>query len=343
MNRRSAGPGFTLIELLVVIAIIAILIGLLLPAVQKVREASQRTKCQNNLKQMGLALHNFHDNHLNFPPGIGAVDDGEVQKPGQTQSQNPTKPSPPPTGLRIASFQIHLLPELEQRKLYEVMPQTNMALYNMPPADTIWNNTEVPWFICPSEPRTKFDFGFTGGAERKLTCYVGVAGSTVYVGSYGGPIKGDGVLYWRSKVKILDITDGTSNTLVVGERPPSPDFLWGWWYTTTTPPPSMEPWDYDPLCGTENTTHSPYSTSDAPGGGSCPIPSKYRPPGPPGTNSLGSPSNACDLNHFWSNHLNGAYFLLGDGAVRFIPYSAQPIMRALGTRAGGETVDLTQF
>src|SRR5215213_7575564 len=134
---RPRNPAFTLIELLVVIAIIAILIGLLLPAVQKVREAAARTKCTNNLKQMGLALHNYHDQYENFPPGIGAINDGFVQKPNTTQSQVATKP----VGLRIASFQTHLLPHLEQQGLYERMPRTGVPNGSM--GGTVWNNTDV--------------------------------------------------------------------------------------------------------------------------------------------------------------------------------------------------------
>jgi prepilin-type N-terminal cleavage/methylation domain-containing protein len=346
--------GFTLIELLVVIAIIAVLIGLLLPAVQKVREAAARTKCSNNLKQIALALHAFHDGRHVMPPGIGAIDDAIVQRANQPWYLIRTIPFKPPYGLRVASFLTHILPYLEQQALYDHMPQTNQADTGLTAAqsDAILAGAAFNGYTCPSEPRTSFEFNF-GSSTRTLTCYAGVAGSSVYAAAGYGIIKGDGVLFWRSKVSISDIVDGTSNTLMVGERPPSPNFLWGWWHTSTDPFTGTGPsptsgyygqlWDYDALCGTENETQSPYSSYDVPPYGSCPLPSRYRPPGPPGLNNLGSPSNACDLNHFWSNHNNGAFFAFADGSVRFIPYSAVSIMKALGSRNGGEVTDPNQY
>jgi len=358
MCRHRDRRGFTLIELLVVIAIIAILIGLLLPAVQKVREAAARTKCQNNLKQIGLALHQFHDNRRVFPPGIGAADDMVVQQAKQLQTIVPTKPYPAPNGLRVASWQTWILPFLEQKPLFDKMPQTNQAVTGLTAAesDAVLKGMAFQGYLCPSEPRSDFDYLFNGNNTRTMTCYVGVAGSSVY-SLYSPPspslIMGDGILFWRSAVTITDITDGASNTLMVGERPPSPDFLWGWWHTSTEPfqDPNFynQLWDYDALCGTQNFTQSPYSSAGASPDFNCPLPSKYRPPGPPGLSdprspsSAGSPANNCDLNHFWSNHVGGAYFSFGDGSVRFIPYNAVGVMRALGTRNGGETVDLSPY
>jgi prepilin-type N-terminal cleavage/methylation domain-containing protein/prepilin-type processing-associated H-X9-DG protein len=196
-HRRRA---FTLIELLVVIAIIAILIGLLLPAVQKVREAAARIKCANNLKQIGLALHNYEGTYAHFPPGGTST----VDK---------------------MSFHALILPYMEQGPLYIRFDRTQAydSAVNKPLA-----LTKVPPYLCPSAftDLTLLSDEYVGTAQPYTTHYYGVMGpkgknpdGTTYrvePGNHGGFGK-QGILYKDSRTTFSDIGDGTANTFLVGE------------------------------------------------------------------------------------------------------------------------------
>ena len=188
-------PGFTLVELLVVIAIIAVLIGLLLPAVQQVRAAAARTQCLNNLKQLGLAAHAYHAATGKFPPGRG---------------------SPAP---RIFSAQAYLLPYLEQGNLDAALDYTAPpATYTAP--GVVYDGTRnypaactrVAAFVCPADPASGRVPGVTYGG----TNYAGNAGGGA---SWGLLTASDGVFAVGPGVRIADITDGTSTTALFSERP----------------------------------------------------------------------------------------------------------------------------
>jgi prepilin-type N-terminal cleavage/methylation domain-containing protein/prepilin-type processing-associated H-X9-DG protein len=207
-GRRGRRRAFTLVELLVVIAIIGILIALLLPAVQAAREAARRAQCSNHLKQLGLALHNYHDTHRAFPPG-GMTDNG-------------------------LSWIVMILPFIEQKPLYD---QFNFDAGDYHEAGKLEVSlTRIDTLLCPSCPIERSNLGGTlekwphdsSGEDTYTTHYVGVMGplgTNPQTGRpYGydpvpthGGYATDGVLHKNSKVKFRDISDGTSNTFALGE------------------------------------------------------------------------------------------------------------------------------
>jgi prepilin-type N-terminal cleavage/methylation domain-containing protein/prepilin-type processing-associated H-X9-DG protein len=215
VRRNSARPGFTLIELLVVIAIIAILIGLLLPAVQKVREAAARTQCQNNLKQIGLASHNFHDVYQFLVPAW--IGDNSKDPDGW------------------ATWGVLLLPYLEQDNVYKLWDLRYLASKQVPAA----YQQQLKVYHCPSRPEFVLSIGDFATPGGGLTDYAACFGpdalfdkSTGAIiptnGPYGTDAAGNPILLsWRGQLNLLSITDGTSNTLLFGEKHVRPNSLRG--------------------------------------------------------------------------------------------------------------------
>jgi len=314
-SRRSRRGGFTLIELLVVIAIIAILIGLLLPAVQKVRDAAARIKCANNMKQMGLALHSYHDANQGLPKGV-------------VKSSDPYHP--------YWSWMAQMMPYYEQDNLYrqadtwahgtssayQYWPWGGFWLSPMTPANPALG-TMVKTLICPADGRQDAILpGSQAGVLGNVafTGYVGVASSAEVNEGYNGG-QSNGILYWNSVVRLTDISDGTSNTMMVGERPPSSDLFYGWWFAGAGWDGSGEG---DVVLGARSVAYAASLGCSATFVGLQP----------------GKPSNSCDQAHFWSMHSGGANFLMGDGSVKFTTYSANTVLPQASSRNGGEVFTL---
>jgi prepilin-type N-terminal cleavage/methylation domain-containing protein/prepilin-type processing-associated H-X9-DG protein len=321
--------GFTLIELLIVIAIIAVLIGLLLPAVQKIRDAAGRIKCANNLKQMGLALHNYHDTEGSFPPALRS---NEI--PPTYRSFNASVHVP---GWHYYwSWMARLMPYYEQDNLYhvadawarsgDVNTQRNWIPFNgRNPAQA----TVLQVWICPADSRT-LQAATAQGQLVAFTGYLGVSGLR------GDPSGGDrsGVLSANQVVRLSEITDGTSNTLLVGERPPTSDLLFGWWFAGGGIDSSGSG---DVVLGARDTRLETLLVSSR-----DPLLAPYKQCQGKMKVGLhpGQITNPCDQAHFWSLHAGGANFLMADGSVRFLSYQADDILPALATRNGGEVVAL---
>ncbi|ADG66688.1 protein of unknown function DUF1559 [Planctopirus limnophila DSM 3776] len=317
MKMGSRKSGFTLIELLVVIAIIAILIALLLPAVQQAREAARRTQCRNNLKQLGLALHNYHDNALVFPPGhIGF--------------NNATTPS-----FQGFAWSTMILPFVDQAPLYNVLANrfSSSVPYSTAVTPVVPTAAEVaavattfPAMRCPSDVGSNLVNATAISGTAASATYANAVGRSNYPGVTGVWLNGTtwdgletaqanwtvanfrGIFAENSRVGIRDMTDGTSNSIVVGERC-SPA-------TETAGTNGMASWVSCFDRGTQAGRSSAYGdaaqrinvnvasgTVVSTAGATVAITAN----GPRGQNSA-----------FSSLHTGGAHFLLGDGTVKFI-------------------------
>jgi prepilin-type N-terminal cleavage/methylation domain-containing protein/prepilin-type processing-associated H-X9-DG protein len=293
-SERPMRRAFTLIEIIVVIAIIGVLLGLLLPAVQRVREMATITQCQNNLRNLGLSCIQFHDTYNCFPRN--------TVRPWGTTAVN-GEPAGNMSVWRAGTFESWL------RQILPYFDDPNRRVQD-----------SVILFVCPADPRGP-DYNVPGYG---FTWYVGVYSNPAYQNN--GIIIDDSVIRARTTIAVRNVTDGMSNTIMIAERPPPADGLWGWW---------------DSACCIEDTISA--VTGDRhwySGGinGNCPDPAYYK---------FDDILDNCSFNAIGSCHARGGNFCMGDGSVRSVTYDAgnqmvgtQTLLEALASRAGDEAVNV---
>jgi prepilin-type N-terminal cleavage/methylation domain-containing protein/prepilin-type processing-associated H-X9-DG protein len=317
MRLRSA---FTLIELLVVIAIIAILIGLLLPAVQKVREAAARIQCENNLKQLGLAMHGYHDANHAFPSGY-------------LNQTSPRYPNVPGFLFRWSAL-AQITPYVEQSNLHDSLDLT-IPLYSDVAGDVFPVNQfgvaqKVPIFLCPSDRATAADAGF--GPTNYVACLGSGAGGGTRTAS-------DGVFYNNSQTRMGDVADGLSNTALMSEQvlgPGGPPIASAAQVDVRLHYASLrlhQPVS-DAACQAASLWMTDRGARWADGEVQYGLYDHHYPPNAPQWDCVA-------IEYSWkparSRHAGGVNLLLGDGSVRFVSQGVDPATwRALGSMAGGE-------
>jgi prepilin-type N-terminal cleavage/methylation domain-containing protein/prepilin-type processing-associated H-X9-DG protein len=319
----AARRGFTLIELLVVIAIIGVLVGLLLPAVQMAREVARRMSCTNNLKQLALAAHHYHDATGQFPTGARLPIDVAGTPSGGT------------------NLWVELLPYFEQANLYEQWDYRDNR-NNVAGGRTATQAKVIQTLLCPSDPLPARVWELTAETGASPPWSRGFYGLSSYGGNAGkravhtgGPpsfsrISRDGVFYLDSNVRLADILDGTSNTFLVGERlHHDPEFdrqrplVW----PDATPVGGWGRWGYVANAGAmfQVTLHTA-------------VPINYRMP--PEGDFTALENRGCA---FGSAHPGGSNFAFADGSARYVGESLPlATLQGLSTRAGGEVASIDQ-
>jgi len=308
-NNFTRRRGFTLIELLVVIAIIAILIALLLPAVQQAREAARQTQCRSHLREIGIALHNYYDQYMVYPPGYISAD---VTKEDGVDAE---------TGPGF-SWAVMLLPFLEQPAVYNSLDlhQSSLAPENLQAAIT-----KLDILLCPSDsaedPFEVQDSAGTVLATIAPTNYVGVYG---YGSVTMAPGKGTGMFYRNSSVRMRDISDGATYTLAVGER--TKKLTNSTWYAAIPGAKVNAGMAMMPMM-TEGSGHLVLGHVGQAAMMSMPAMEH-------------TPNASGHIVNFWSTHEGGTHFLLCDGSVRFMGENLDyQTYKAFGIRDDGEVVN----
>ncbi|MBA2114803.1 DUF1559 domain-containing protein [Bremerella alba] len=300
-SSRTKLRGFTLVELLVVIAIIGVLIALLLPAVQQAREAARRMSCSNKLKQIGLAIHNYHDTHTAFPIGVTSFT-------GYGSSDN------------LPIWSVAILPFLEQSALYEQVKAETSNFSAQVPNGTSTNagGQAVDAYMCPSDILGDIN---TFRSNMGKSNYMGCGGSMVYANSENfvpngnyDPQNYNGIFCYDESRQFRDIIDGTSNTILAGERDGG-DIA-----------------NNGPVVVRRAATWACTDVAQFPDRAFAPASSSY----PINMPSAGTfPHRA-----FGSFHPGGAMFVFGDAHVRFLPETINgDTYSALATRSSGEVID----
>jgi len=344
MSPSPRRGGVTLIELLVVIAIIAVLIALLVPAVQKVRQAAARTQCQNNMKQIGLAIHTHFDALSRLPPG-GAND----QPPFGTDAPNSNHWG--------SSWMVYILPYIEQQTLHQQWQFFNNSGYLNPNDNAVANNVDIPIYSCPASSLPHFRAPNQSNANASIGNYVGISGAApglipgftetrVNTLPCGGIVSGGGVMIPNGQLRTKQITDGTSNTIIVSEHS---DWVtdntgkrqdwrgtqpWGWYLGVKSPgiPPNFD------NNGGDNRepglTTIRYAINFTPPGGWANDVTNT------GVGIGGFTANCTGANiPLNSPHGSGVSVLFGDGSVRYLSSSVPLLVLAeLATRDDGQTL-----
>jgi prepilin-type N-terminal cleavage/methylation domain-containing protein/prepilin-type processing-associated H-X9-DG protein len=308
-RQLTRSVAFTLPELLVAIAIFGILMALLLVGIQSSRSVARRLQCSQRLGQIGVGLAAHQSTYGNFPP----------------RSPGPGGAAGSPFSHQGISWHVFLLPFVEQQSLWDAVEK---AYLNDPePIDLAQHRepmeTVLPVYVCPEDTRLNIPHEDTEGVKASFTSFVGMTGN------FGSPASG--LFGRRSGARPADITDGLSNTIAIGERPPPASFSMGWWYTT------HRFFNLSVMNDFEMGSSSGLNSWDSSCGGR-----RINWPGI-GDASMhyfthGSVNDECDRYHYWSLHQGGANFLFVDGSVRFVRYAAHKQVDDAATIAGGEPI-----